>query len=101
AQKDVAELAVRLHQTDQRFAVDLDQFARFCCEYSYQTTPSGEHIHLAGKHTRATNRKNLFLVMSHSKQLELALYDDKKLLRLLIRFDQCFAERNLAGAPLG
>ena len=53
--ENVAEFAIRLYQSHQVFAIDIEHFSRLTCAYLHKTTPAREHGDFTGEHTRFKN----------------------------------------------
>src|SRR5215471_9527297 len=86
-QKDVAEFTVRLHQRQQCFAIDFNQFARFRRPDAHQATASGKHCHFTSKHPQPTYSEEFFPIVSDSEDVQLSFDDHKEFRGLLIEID--------------
>src|SRR5215831_17262907 len=94
-QKDVAQFAVGLYQSQQCFAFYFDQFARFCRTDAYEPPSSRKHSQFAGKHSWTTDGEYLFLIVSDAEDFQLAGANHEEFCGLLIEFDECFRSRDL------
>src|SRR5262245_22374324 len=105
AHHDVAEIAVRLYETHQMLAIDIDYFAGFACPDLDEAAAAGKDVDFSGKHAVLKHCNQILTRPSRPHNFDFTADNHKDMRRLRAAFHQYIAALDLpqiaAGANAG
>src|SRR5262249_11751366 len=91
----IAQLAVRLHERKQLFAINFDHFAWFSRSYLDEPPMPREQVYFTGEHTRLIDCHEFLIRAGRSNEFDLPLSDDIEPCGALAHFNKSFTRLHM------